>query len=255
MKQKSENQKALPKFFKLLAVAGLIGGVLGSLSSVAGYFWQEHDLGAAFARMLNAGSLWGMLACSAVLLGIGLRLYRSARNAFRSWDGEDETVMEQADEQLSWAMMLENLTMIVSFFCFSVGTAGIADGQLRRLVLLLVLFIAVLVLAVLLQQKTVDLVKEMNPEKKGSIYDEKFQKLWWESCDEAERRQIGQASYKAYSTASKFCAYFWGALFLGNMIFDYGFLPGAAVLVVWGVLIVSYTREAVRLGRRGQKTE
>lgn len=88
--------------------------------------------------------------------------------------------------------------------------------------LLLVLFIAVLVLAVLLQQKTVDLVKEMNPEKKGSIYDEKFQKLWWESCDEAERRQIGQASYKAYSTASKFCAYFWGALFLGNMIFDYG---------------------------------
>ena len=73
----------------------------------------------------------------------------------------------------------------------------------------------------------------MNPEKKGSIYDEKFQKLWWESCDEAERRQIGQASYKAYSTASKFCAYFWGALFLGNMIFDYGFLPGAAVLVVW----------------------
>ena len=99
MKQKSENQKALPKFFKLLAVAGLIGGVLGSLSSVAGYFWQEHDLGAAFARMLNAGSLWGMLVCSAVLLGIGLRLYRSARNAFRSWDGEDETVMEQADEQ------------------------------------------------------------------------------------------------------------------------------------------------------------
>ena len=53
MKQKSENQKALPKFFKLLAVAGLIGGVLGSLSCVAGYFWQEHDLGAAFARMLH----------------------------------------------------------------------------------------------------------------------------------------------------------------------------------------------------------
>ena len=74
-------------------------------------------------------------------------------------------------------------------------------------------------------------------------------------ADEAEHRQIGQASYKAYSTASKFCAYFWGALFLGNMIFDYGFLPGAAVLVVWGVLIVSYTREAVRLGRRGQRTE
>lgn len=151
--------------------------------------------------------------------------------------------------------MLENLTMIVSFFCFSVGTAGIADGQLRRLVLLLVLFIAVLVLAVLLQQKTVDLVKEMNPEKKGSIYDEKFQKLWWESCDEAERRQIGQASYKAYVTVSRFCPYCWGVLLLGNMVFHYGILPSAVVLMIWAVLSVSYTREAIRLGRRGQKTE
>lgn len=78
------------------------------------------------------------------------------------------------------------------------------------------LFIAVLALAVLLQQKTVDLVKEMNPEKKGSIYDEKFQKLWWKAATRPERRQIGQASYKAYSTASKFCAYFWGALFHGT---------------------------------------
>ena len=255
MKQKSENQKAFPKFLMILAVAGLIGGVLGGLSGAAGYFWQEHDFGPVFDRMLKAGSLWAMLVCSAVLLGIGLHFYRKAKTLFRSWDGEDETVMEQADEQLSWAMMLENLTMIVSFFCFSAGTAGIFECQLPRLVLLLVLFIAVLVLAILLQQKTVDLVKEMNPEKKGSIYDEKFQKIWWESCDEAERRQIGQASYKAYTTASKFCAYFWGVLFLGNMIFDYGVLPGAVVLVVWGVLVVSYTREAVRLGRRGQKTE
>jgi len=27
------------------------------------------------------------------------------------------------------------------------------------------------------------------------------------------------------------------------------------VLVIWAVLSVSYTREAIRLGRRGQKTE
>lgn len=39
------------------------------------------------------------------------------------------------------------------------------------------------------------------------------------------------------------------------MIFGYGFLPGAAVLVVWGVLTVSYARESIRLGRQGEKTE
>ena len=255
MKQKSENQKALPKFFKLLAVAGLIGGVLGSLSSVAGYFWQEHDLGAAFARMLNAGSLWGMLVCSAVLLGIGLRLYRSARNAFRSWDGEDEDVMQRAEEDLSRTLLLDSLTVIVSFFFFNAGTEKLPQGSDGNTVLLLVVFLAVIALAILLQQKTVDLTKEMNPEKKGSVYAMKFQERWWESCDEAERRQIGQASYKAYVTVSRFCPYCWGVLLLGNMVFHYGILPSAVVLMIWAVLSVSYTREAIRLGRRGQKTE
>ena len=93
------------------------------------------------------------------------------------------------------------------------------------------------------------LSKEINPEKRGSVYDMKFQERWLESCDEAERRQIGQASYKAYTTLNKFCPYCWGVLFLGNMIFHYGILPSTVVLLVWAVLTVSYTREAIRLSR------
>ena len=34
MKQKSENQKAFPRFLGILVVASLIGGVLGGLSGV-----------------------------------------------------------------------------------------------------------------------------------------------------------------------------------------------------------------------------
>ena len=94
-----------------------------------------------------------------------------------------------------------------------------------------------------------DLTKEINPEKRGSVYDMKFQERWLESCDEAERRQIGQASYKAYTTLNKFCPYCWIVLFLGNMVFHYGFLPSSVVLLVWAVLTVSYTREAIRLSR------
>lgn len=224
MKQKSENQKAFPRFLGILVVAGLIGGVLGGLSGVAGYFWEDHTaFGAAFAHLLGVASPWALTLCAAVLLGLGLRQYRKARTAFRSWDGEDEDVMQQAEERLSWT--------------------------------LLVIFLVVIALATLLQQKTVDLTKKMNPEKRGSVYDMKFQERWWESCDEAERRQIGQASYKAYVTVSRFCPYCWGVLLLGNMVFHYGILPSAVVLVIWAVLSVSYTREAIRLGRRGQKTE
>ena len=69
MKQKSENQKAFPRFLGILVVASLIGGVLGGLSGVAGYFWEDHTaFGAAFAHLLGAASPWAMAACAAVLL-------------------------------------------------------------------------------------------------------------------------------------------------------------------------------------------
>lgn len=44
MKQKSENQKALPKFLGILVIASLVGGVLGGLSGAAGYFLKGEEL-------------------------------------------------------------------------------------------------------------------------------------------------------------------------------------------------------------------
>ena len=250
MKQKSENQKAFPRFLGILVVASLIGGVLGGLSGVAGYFWKDHTaFGAAFAHLLGAASPWAMVACAAVLLGLGLYQYRKSDTAFHGWDGENEDVMQRAEERLSWALLLDSLTVIVSFFFFNAGIVYLPQEVDSAMIPLLAIFLVVIALSILLQQKTVDLTKEINPEKRGSVYDMKFQERWWESCDEAERRQIGQASYKAYTTLNKFCPYCWGVLFLGNMIFHYGILPSTVVLLVWAVLTVSYTREAIRLSR------
>lgn len=53
MKQKSENQKALPKFLGILVIASLVGGVLGGLSGAAGYFLKGEELGAAITRLLE----------------------------------------------------------------------------------------------------------------------------------------------------------------------------------------------------------
>ena len=150
---------------------------------------------------------------------------------------------------------MNSLTVIASFFFFNAGIVYLPQEVDSAAIPLLAIFLVVIALSILLQQKTVDLTKEINPEKRGSVYDMKFQERWLESCDEAERRQIGQASYKAYVTVSRFCPYCWGVLLLGNMVFHYGILPSAVVLVIWAVLSVSYTREAIRLGRRGQKTE
>ena len=103
---------------------------MGGLSGVAGYFWEDHTaFGAAFAHLLGAASPWAMAACAAVLLGLGLYQYRKARTAFRSWDGEDEDVMQRAEERLSWALLLDSLTVIVSFFFFNAGTEKLPQGS------------------------------------------------------------------------------------------------------------------------------
>lgn len=60
MKQKSENQKALPKFLGILVIASLVGGVLGGLSGAAGYFLKGEELGAAITRLLSTASPWAM---------------------------------------------------------------------------------------------------------------------------------------------------------------------------------------------------
>lgn len=248
MKQKSENQKALPKFLGILVIASLVGGVLGGLSGAAGYFLKGEELGAAITRLLSTASPWAMALCATVLLGSGFYQYRRARTAFHGWDGENEDVIWQAEDRLSLTLLLDSLTVIVSFFFFSAGAVKLPQ-EVDSAMILLAIFLVVIALSILLQQKTVDLTKEINPEKRGSVYDMKFQERWLESCDEAERRQIGQASYKAYTTLNKFCPYCWIVLFLGNMVFHYGFLPSSVVLLVWAVLTVSYTREAIRLSR------
>ena len=258
MKQKSENQKALPKFFKLLAVAGLIGGVLGSLSSVAGYFWQEHDLGAAFARMLNAGSLWGMLVCSAVLLGIGLRLYRSARNAFRSWDGEDEDISDEIDRKLSTVIWISSASLVFSYFLIAAAYSGgfaMFESKERTIVLFIAIaaFFAVMVEAVIIQQKCIDTAKQTNPEKKASVYDMRFQKKWMEDCDEAEKTMIGKCAYKAYTATNTVCTALAIVLAICALVFEIGFLPSFAVCLVWIVNLSVYCKEAMRYTKAGNK--
>lgn len=248
MKQKSENRRALPNFLITLLAAAVIGGTAGGASVFVGAWLRKRGPLDLTALMQTAG-LWGLPIFSAGLLGGAWYFYRAAKQAFRGWDGEDEAVMDRAEERLSRGMLLTTLAMIGVFFFFSVGTAGLMDGGLRPSLLIAAEMVVASAAIIVFQQKLVDLLKEMNPEKHGSVYDKRFQKIWWESCDENERRQIGQASYKAYTTVSVLCPALWGVLFFGNLVFDYGILPGTVALVIWGVAQVRYTVECIRLSR------
>lgn len=114
-------------------------------------------------------------------------------------------------------------------------------------------FIAVMVETIIIQQRCVDAVKRMNPEKIASVYDVKFQRKWMDSCDEAEKLMIGKCAYKAYAAANTACAVLAIIFAVCALIFNTGFLPSFAVCVIWFVLQFIYYRETIRYSKAGNR--
>lgn len=244
----SPNRKAFPKFLKWLLISAVFGFCVGIASGIL----DDLDVGVwltdGLIRLLTVIAPWGIPISSVVLLGNCLWHYRSAKSLFDRWDGEDDSAPEEADRKLNVVLLCSTLALILDFFFLAVSVVYI-DSGIQSLLIVGELVLS-LIPVTLAQQKTVDLTRRMNPEKKVSVYDTKFQEKWYEVCDEAERAQIGQACYRAYMVGTKVCIFLWVALLILNFVFDFGLLPIAAVLAVWGAMQTVYALECIRLSKR-----
>ena len=245
---KRDNRKALPKYLLILFVAAIFGGVLGFAAGWMGHDSLSEAVAAAVSGFLALVAPWAIPITSAVSLAVILWMYRGAKGLFTGWDGEDDAVMDRAEEKLNWALLLATAQMILDMFFFAV--AETYSGPAGGLVSVLTFLVSVLLL-VFAQQKAVDLTRKMNPEKRGSVYDVHFKKKWFQSCDEAEQKQIGQAAYKAFNVVNTACPIAWMVLLLLSFAFNLSILlPAFLVCLLWLLLTVTYCLECIRLGRR-----
>ena len=90
----------------------------------------------------------------------------------------------------------------------------------------------------------------MNPEKKGSLYDFRFLKKWYEGYDEAERKQVGIASYKAFKIVNTTCATMLVLLLFLGMVVNITILPLLTVAVIWLSQIISFGIECKLVSHR-----
>ena len=250
--EKSENRRALPKFFLTMLGSLLVGGLLGFAVGLSRFF-EIGEIAGRLGGAVRAAAPWGIPVTTVVILGTCFFLYRSAAKKFALWDGGDENAAsESAEELLSWTLLLSAVQLLINFFFLTAITAIGADQLEDANVLGMVgVFLLSCGLVIFTQQKVVDLERRMNPEKHGSVYDTKFQKKWLASCDESERRQIGEASRRAYMATTRVCLGAWLVLTVLGMVFDIGLLPVAVLLLVWGTLQVSYTLACIRLSKKG----
>lgn len=242
-----EDKKWGKKFILILIASGILGGVLGATTlrlqgiDAETLLW----LSTHFVPGLSLVLLW---LCILVSLLVGNHCIRQAK-ALAAEDSEERYAL--VERKLGTALTcaaLEQVTTFtfytISYSSFQLMAPDMADETM--------LFVAVTVLGALaglifsmisimqMQRRAVNLLKELNPEKNGSIYQMNFQKVWLASCDEAERLQIYQASYTAYRVGTYTCLGCWVVTFFGIVL---GWLNwGAALLVgiIWGAMQVAY---------------
>ncbi len=255
---KRENKKALPKFILIVVLSLALGGVLGFALVTLNLQDFQDALDGAGLFFTNHAAPWLLIALPVAELALCLPIYFSAKKQLAAWDGEDEAVSGQADVKLSVCLWITGLCTVAALFLLAAMFAGfVGNAGTERMMPApmffggLAAFLADLFAPMIVQQKLVDLTKRLNPEKRGSVYDTKFQKKWYDSCDEAERAVIGRCAFQAYQAMCCTCMALWVVFALGGMFFNWGFLPAMAVCIVWGVGQSVYSWTCLKLDRSG----
>ncbi len=255
---KKANRKALPKFMFIMVVSLLVGGSIGFCSAKYGLNSLAGGMKSAGAFFGTCIAPWLMLMTAVIVPVVSVPIYRSAKKPLSSWDGENEEISDTIDKKLSLAIWVTSAALILSYFLIAASYSGGFEAfeNENNTVLFFIgiaAFFAIMIEAVIIQQKCVDAAKKTNPEKTASVYDLKFQKKWMDSCDEAEKIMIGKCAFKAYAATNTVCTVLSIVLAICALVFEIGFLPSLAVCLIWIVNQSVYCREALRYSEAGNK--
>lgn len=157
---------------------------------------------------------------------------------------DDENILKM-EKLLDWGFLISNLLLISNMILFGVVTCNIKSDLIF---ISIIFFFVYLFIASLCQIIIVNLIKLINPEKKGNLMDKQFQKEWLDSCDEAQKAIIYEVSYKTFQFMNSFLAILLNTLIIINIISNViGIVPIIIVGLVYLVLIMCYTYYAMKL--------
>lgn len=248
---KKEDKKSFGKFLVTMILCTLGGGCAGIFMGMAPENITDIIGDMVTNTILIIAPYIGIVLTVITAIVI-MVLYKQGRSAFSCWDGEDEDVLNRIEKKLNIAMTLNSTNSIIYYVFMAINFVNFKNIESRRtaliqLAIFIVGFVFVLVVMLFSQQKTVNFAKEINPEKKGSIYDEKFQQKWIESCDEAEMLNIYKSSFASYMAVNKTCTGMWLFCVVAMFVWNIGIVPVCLVGIIWLVSNLSYCLKAMEL--------
>lgn len=257
MKNKKDTPKKdewmLAKFIIGLVISVCLGFVAGIVTTILKENVGEIDKQEIIRIMaMVVPIIFGIF--DVVLIIVSMVVYFSNVKLAKSWDGEDEEVIERIEARQNIPMTLSSVLMIGGMFLFSL-CAWLIDKQNMPLVIIkggrlwivLALEAVSIIGTIIIQSKVVGLEKKLNPEKKGNIFDPGFLKDWEKSSDEAEMLIQYKGGYKAFLAGNMVCMGLWLVSFMGMLMFDTGLMAVFCVCAIWLAMMMIYAYEVARL--------
>ncbi len=257
----AEDKKKSGLFVLICILSGFVGGIFGA--SIILLVNILESMGLSFTEFWMQAQKDFTLPASFLMIGLDLLFFTIALTYYlkgkKIWNSnmEEDEKYEKADQKLSLSILYSNVLYYVSFAFYGFAmyaSISIAketnDGAFNSALRMGVtgIFIVVLFAGLAIQRACVNLTKLMNPEKKGSVYDVKFDKVWYESCDEAERMQIGIAGYKTVKVINMTILALFVIFVCLGMFFEIGILPIVVLLILALVVNITYGITAMKAG-------
>lgn len=255
IENKKSDNKALIIFIPCLIASCFVGFWMSGMGFFVRDNWAEV-ISDGLVKGLTLISPYANLVMNTVSITICCVVFLKVKKMIKSMDGDDDELYEKIDRKLSFILALCNFVFILSYFFFAAGYEYcIIGGRIRALEIICYFsgFIIALGANLVITARTVNMYKEMNPEKQGSVFSFNFDKQWENSCDEAERLKIYKSAYKSHIFCNTFYVILWLFCLIGNQIWHFGLMPSVILIVAWLVQFISYQSYAAYYSKHPNK--
>lgn len=232
------------KFFVIMVIAGIFGGILGASLSMG------EEVITGFFKSLESFILTNNLIIQSVILGVAafiiIILYFIVKKRLSDFKEDDEAFFDSVDRQLNFLLPFISVDMIFSFCFFGISIISFAEAFN---IWALLIFLANMAFTLFMITKSIKLTKILYPEKKGNPLDFNFDKVWIESCDEAEKYVIYKAAYKCYQYMNYAYSSAMVVSLLISIIINIGIYPYLLITFLWITQTLVYSVYAIKYQR------
>lgn len=200
---------------------------------------------------INVNYILNIVSC--VLLGISiifwiLGIVVAVKANKDSKNNDDEEHLEKTEKNLDISVIFCTISVLAIFLATGLLSYGF-DFQKVTITetVFTFIFVTICLSTSYIQYKIINIKKRINPEKRGNPLKLSFNKEWYNSCDEAQKRMVGEIAYKTYSITSTIFMFMFVAIIIVVRYVDIGIFSVILIALINIINITVYNVFSIKI--------